>query len=332
VTRIFVLTAFTAALTFPAAPAAADPQTIKLATLAPEGSSWMKAFGDWKAAIEKGTAGQVKVKFYAGGVAGEERDVIRKMRLGQMTGAAITAVGLGLIQPDVRVLEIPFLFKDESELDLVRNALDADFRKKFQDQGYELLAWGDVGPVRLYSNTPLREKADLGKVKMWVWNDDPLLAKLFQRLGMNAVALGVTDVLPSLQTGVINGCNGSPLAAVVFQWHSKVKYATSMVLSMAIGAVVLTKKQWDAFTPEQRKVVETASRKLSSDVTDLVRRENTAALAKMKSVGIEVVPTPEPLVAEIRAQAKVTAAEMEGKLYGKEFRQRVEKILAGKGK
>jgi TRAP-type C4-dicarboxylate transport system substrate-binding protein len=214
----------------------------------------------------------------------------------------------------------------------VRNTLDAEFRKKFQDQGYELVAWGDVGPVRLYSNTPLREKADLTKVKMWVWNDDPLLAKLFQKLGMNAVALGVTDVLPSLQTGVINGCNGSPLAAVALQWHSKVKYATSMVLSMAIGAVVLTKKQWDAFTPEQRKVVEAASRKLSTDVTEVVRRENAAALAKMKSLGIEVVPTPEPLVAEIRAQAKVAATEMEGKLYGKEFRQRVEKILAGKGK
>src|SRR5688500_9083290 len=99
-----------ALLTLAASPArAADVQTIKLATLAPDGSAWMKLFGEWKAAIEKRTAAQVKVKFYAGGVAGDERDVVRKMRLGQMSGAAITAVGLGLIQPDVRVLEIPFL-------------------------------------------------------------------------------------------------------------------------------------------------------------------------------------------------------------------------------
>ena len=312
------------------APARAEVQTIKMATLAPDGSSWMNVFGKWKAAIEKRTGGQVKVKFYAGGVAGEERDVIRKMRLGQMNAAAITAVGLGLIQPDVRALEIPFLFKNEGELDRVRAALDADFRKKFEEQGFVLLSWGDVGPVRLYSNIPLKDKADLQKVKMWVWNDDPLLAKLFQRLGMNAVALGVTDVLPSLSTGVINGCNGSPLAAVALQWHQKVKYATSLELSQAVGAAVLTKKQWDAFTPEQRKIIDEETRTLSVDLIKQIRADNVNALAKMRSQGIEVVPTPPALEAELRAQAKLATADMEGKLFSKEFRQKVEKIVAEK--
>src|SRR5262245_50654489 len=129
--RIFVLS-LALVLT---APAARAQQVLKVATLAPEGSAWMKLFNDWKGAIERRTTGQVKVKFYAGGVAGDERDVVRKMRLGQMGGAAITAVGLGLIQPDVRVLELPFLFRDESELDLVRSKLDADFRRKFEDKG-----------------------------------------------------------------------------------------------------------------------------------------------------------------------------------------------------
>jgi len=307
-------------------------QTIKMATLAPEGSAWMKLFGEWKAAIDKRTGGQVKVKFYAGGVAGDERDVVRKMRLGQMGGAAITAVGLGLIQPDVRVLEVPFLFKDESELDLVRTALDGEFRKKFEAQGYVLLAWGDVGPVRLFTNVPLREKADLQKVKMWVWSDDPLLQKLFQHLGINAVPLGVPDVLPALQTGLINACNGSPLAAVALQWHSKIKYATSMVTSIAVGAAVLTKKQWDALTPEQRKVVEEESKILSAGLTKLVRNDNALALKKMQAQGIEVVPTPEPLVAEFRSKAKAATADLEGKLFSKEFRARVEQILASKGK
>jgi TRAP-type C4-dicarboxylate transport system substrate-binding protein len=309
-------------------PARADVQTIKMATLAPDGSSWMNVFNAWKAAIEKRTGGQVKVKFYAGGVAGEERDVIRKMRLGQMNAAAITAVGLGLIQPDVRVLEIPFLFKSEADLDRVRAALDADFRKRFEDQGFVLLSWGDVGPVRLYSNIPLRDKADLQKVKMWVWNDDPLLAKLFQRLGMNAVALGVTDVLPSLQTGVINGCNGSPVAAVALQWHQKVKYATSLELSQAVGAAVLTKKQWEAFSPEQRKIIQEETRTLSTALIKQIRADNVASLETMKKQGIEVIPTPEPLVTEIRAQAKLATAEMEGKLFSKEFRQKVEKLAA----
>jgi TRAP-type C4-dicarboxylate transport system substrate-binding protein len=313
-----------------AAPARAEVTTLKIATLAPEGSAWMKLFGDWKGAIEKRTEGQVKLKFYAGGVAGDERDVVRKMRLGQMGGAAITAVGLGLIQPDVRVLEIPFLFRDENELDLVRDTLDGDFHKKFEEKGYVLLAWGDVGPVRLLTNVPLREKADLQKVKMWVWSDDPVAAKLYQRLGINSVPLGVPDVLPSLQTGLINACGASPLAAVALQWHSKVKYATSMVLNYAIGALVVSKKPWDALTAEQRKVVTEESRSLSQGLTRLVRNDNTAALKKMQAQGIEVVPTPDPLLAHFRTEAKAATDELEGKLFGKDFRARIEQILSKK--
>jgi len=245
-----------------------------------------------------------------------------------MTGAAITAVGLGLIQPDVRALEIPFLFKNEAELDLVRVKLEPEFRKKFEDQGYELLAWGDVGPVRLYSNVPLREKADLAKVKMWVWNDDPMLAKLFERLGMNTVALGVTDVLPSLQTGVINGCYGPPVVPIAFQWHSKIKYATTMEMSEAVGAVVLTKKAWDALSPEQRKIVEEETKPMSVGLVKAIREDNARSLVALKAKGIEVVPTPEPLVNEIREKSKAVTAEFDGKLYSKEFRARIEKMLA----
>jgi TRAP-type C4-dicarboxylate transport system substrate-binding protein len=313
------------------APPARAEVTLKIATLAPEGSSWMKLFGDWKAAVDKRTGGQVKIKFYAGGVAGDERDVVRKMRLGQMSGAAITAVGLGVIQPDVRVLEIPFLFKDEAELDLVRTALDGEFRKKFEDQGYHFLAWGDVGPVRLFTNTPLREKSDLQKVKMWVWTDDPLIGRVYQRLGINAVPLGVPEVLTGLQTGLINACGASPVAAVAFQWHSKVKYATSMVLNYAIGGMVVSKKSWEALSPEQQKVVSEEAGTLSTGLTRLVRDDNAAAFKKMQSLGVEVVTTPEPLVTAVREAARGATDDLQGKLFGKEFRARIEEILA-KGK
>jgi TRAP-type C4-dicarboxylate transport system substrate-binding protein len=313
-----------------AGPASADGQVLKIASLAPEGSAWMKLFGEWRDGVEKDTGGAVKMKFYAGGVAGDERDVVRKMRLGQMSGAALTAVGLGLIQPDVRVLEIPFLFRDESELDQVRTALDSEFRKKFEDKGYELLAWGDVGPVRLFTNVPLKERPDLGKVKMWVWSDDPLSARVFQRLGINAVPLGVPDVLPALQTGLINACIGSPLAAVALQWHSKVKYATSMVVSYSIGAVVLARKQWDGLTDDQRKIINTRSHALSEGLTRLVRTDNDLAFKKMQAQGIEVVATPPALEALFRAESKGATADMEGKLFGKDFRARVEQILAGR--
>ncbi len=313
-----------------APPAGAEPQVFKIATLAPEGSSWMKIFHDWSDAIAKKTGGQIKTRYYAGGVMGDERDVVRKMRLGQINGAALTAVGLGLIHPDVRVLELPFLFKDESELDHVRATLDSDFRKGFFDKGYQLLSWGDVGPVRLYTNLPLRSKADLQKVKMWTWVDDPLMGKLLSKLGATCVPLGVPDVLPGLQTGLINACNGSPLAAVALQWHSKIKFATSMELSQSIGAVVLTRKQWDALSPEQRTVVTDESKVLAEQLTRLVRQDNKTALDRMKAQGIQVIATPDEFVREIRAAGLAVSKEFDGQLYAREFRERVEKTLADK--
>src|SRR5438477_2502677 len=125
-------------------------EVLKLASLAPEGSIWMVLLHDWAKNVEEHTGGKVKVKFYAGGVAGDERDAVRKMRLGQINGAVVTSIGLGLIQSEVRVLELPMLVQSYQELDYVRNALDGDLRRKFEEKGYVLLAWGDVGPVHIF--------------------------------------------------------------------------------------------------------------------------------------------------------------------------------------
>src|SRR5258706_14585884 len=139
-----------------------QPQTLKIATLAPEGSSWVNLLHAWGRAVEEHTSGKVKVKFFAGGVAGDERDFVKKMKLGQLNGAVVTGIGLGLMASDVRVLELPMLFNDYTELDYVRNALHKDFAQRFEAKGYELLSWGDVGPVHIFSNIPIKERGDFG--------------------------------------------------------------------------------------------------------------------------------------------------------------------------
>ena len=314
-----------------AAPSArADLQVLKIASLAPEGSSWMKLFREWGKKIEDRSGGQVKIKFFAGGVAGDERDAVRKMRLGQMQGAAVTGIGLGLIQPEVRVLDLPFLFKNYDELDYVRTTLEADFKKKFEEKGYVFLNWGDVGPVHLFSNIPIKSRDDLRKTKLWAWNDDAIVRKLFAELGITGVPLGVPDVLPSLQTGLIDACYGSPLSTLALQWHSKVKYISSMVIIQSAGATVLTKVSWDKLTPDQQKIVVEESKLLQSRLLKQVREDNDKALAKMKSLGLQVVETPAALVSEFQQQSKTLRASLDGQLYTKEFRQRVEQVLAQK--
>lgn len=308
--------------------ARAQTQTLKIATLAPEGSAWMVAFHEWAKNIEQHTQGKVRVKFFAGGTAGDERDAVRKMRLGQLNGAAVTAIGLGLINSEVRVLELPMLINSYDELDYVRNKLDAELRKKFLDKGYVLLAWGDVGPVHIFSNKPIRSKADLSQVKLWAWVDDALVRELFHQLGVNGVPLGVPDVLPSLQTGLINACYGSPLSTLALQWYTKVKYMTSMHLSQAIGATVITKKEWQKLTPDQQKVVMADSHAFQVKLLKTLRSENEKALTSMKQAGLQVVESPPEMVKQFTQQAVAIRSKLEPSVYSHEWRMRVEKLIA----
>jgi TRAP-type C4-dicarboxylate transport system substrate-binding protein len=310
---------------------AARAQTvIKVATLAPEGSSWMNLFHEWGRNVETHSGGKLKIKFYAGGVAGDERDAVRKMRLGQLNAAAVTAIGLGLIQSEVRVLELPLMVKSYAELDYIRNAMDAEFRKKFEEKGYVLLGWGDVGPVHIFSNTPLKSKADLAQTKLWAWTDDPLVKTMFKQLGSNGVPLGVPDVLTSLQTGLINACYGSPLSMVALQWYTKVKYMTSMQLSQAIGATVITKRDWDKLTPDLQKVVLDDSKAMEQKLLKVIRTDNEKSLATMKANGITVVESPPSMVKEFEEQALALRPllEKDPVVYTHEFRTKVEKLLA----
>src|SRR6185312_10738641 len=270
--------------------------TLKIATLAPEGSAWMVSFHEWAKNVEEHTGGKVKVKFFAGGTAGDERDAVRKMRLGQLNGAAVTAIGLGLINSEVRVLELPMLIDTYAELDYVRNKLDAELRQKFVDKGYVLLAWGDVGPVHIFSNSPIKSKADLANLKLWAWVDDALVKELFHQLGVNGVPLGVPDVLPSLQTGLINACYGSPLSTLALQWYTKVKYMTSMHISQAIGATVITKKEFDKLDPATQKTLMADSLAFQVKLLKTLRSENDKALVSMKNAGLQVVESPPEMI------------------------------------
>jgi TRAP-type C4-dicarboxylate transport system substrate-binding protein len=311
-----------------ARPAAADT-VFKIATLAPEGSSWMKLYREFGNNVEKRTAGRVKFRFFAGGVQGDERDAVRKMRLGQINGAGVTGVGLGLIDPEVRALELPFLVKNVEELDHLRDALAEDFKKKFAAKGYVLLGWGDVGPIHMFTNVPIRTREDLGKVKIWVWVDDPLVRSMFKRLGMQGVSLGVPDVLPALQTGLIDACYGSPLSTVALQWQTRVKYMTSQPSSIAIGGTVVQKKDFDALSPEDQKALMEESLAHQTKARIVVRKnDNERALTKMKQLGIQVIePTP-ALADELHQAGLGVWQELTGKMYSKEWLDRIEKILA----
>jgi TRAP-type C4-dicarboxylate transport system substrate-binding protein len=297
---------------------------LKIATLAPEGSAWMNLFHKWQARVEQRTEGRVKVKFYAGGVMGDERDVIRKMHAGQLSGAAITGIGLAMINPEVRALEAARTYP---ELDHARERLDPLLRKKFDEKGYLLMGWGDVGPVHIFSQRPIRSLDDLRQTKLWMFGDDPLTKQTFAALGLHGVPMGVPEVLPSLATGSIDAFFGSPLSTVALQWSAHAKYVTSAVIGMATGATVLTKVAWGQLEPRDQQIVTEEAHAMEDEVTKQVRNDNTEAFDQLqKKNGLQVVPTPLEMQRDVATRVMAIADKANAQ-FSKEFQVEVVKLL-----
>ncbi|MCA9668450.1 MAG: TRAP transporter substrate-binding protein DctP [Myxococcales bacterium] len=308
-----------ASLLLVSAPMAAQARVeIKIATVAPRGSMWMRLFNKMKARILKATKGEVKIRYYPGQVQGDERDVVRKMRTGQLHGGAFTAIGLGLINPKVLILQMPMMFKDTAQLDRVRDKLAADFEKTFNDKGYILLGWGEVGPVYFFSKVKVTSLAGLRERKVWAWSDDPVAKTTLRKLGVKPRLLGLPQVLPSLNTGIVDTVYNSPLGLLALQWHSKVKYMGAEPYAIGIGATVVTKKAWSKLSAEQQKVVMKISRRYHRAMIKRVRRDNERALkALLGNFGIKKVPLPAGDMKVFRKAAKKVRKAFVPRYYSK---------------
>ncbi|TBR25282.1 ABC transporter substrate-binding protein [bacterium] len=308
-----------------AAPASAG--VVKFATLAPEGTDAMKAMNDIDKEVQARTGGSLKFKMYAGGKQGEDKDIVRKIRAGQLQAGGFTGVGLGEVAPLVRVLDAPWLFRDHAEVDHVYEKFAPDFEKAFADAGYVLLGWTEVGFVHIFSKTPVAGPEDIRKLKIWLWEGDPIAEAAYQALGVSPKPLSVTDVMTSLQTGLIDSVYSAPLYAMALQWHTKTKFIHSSAVANASGAVLISKKAFDALPENERKVLLEVSRKRLKELNEQIRRSNDAALVQLQKQGLSVVSaTPAALKAYEDAGRKARRS-LVGRLYPAELLDRVEKSL-----
>jgi len=298
-------------------PAAAETE-IRIATLAPAGSPWMQVLSKAQAEIKQKTGGRVVLKYYEGGQQGDERDFVRKIGLGQLDGAAITSVGLAMIDESIRVLELPMMFQSVDELDYVADKMWPYFQKKFEKKGFKLNDRGDVGWIYFMSKTKVESLADLKGQKLWMWGDDQLVSTMYKKLGLNGVPLGVPEVDSGLTSGKITACYGSPVASVALQWYSKVKYMTSMPMSFGIAATVLSTKAVDKISADDRKTLETIAKAASKKLRKVIRKANEDAKTTMTRKGVTVVQTPVAMVDEFAKQAHDAWKDLVGKVYSNE--------------
>ncbi len=301
---------------------------VKFATLAPDGSTWMNAMKQFTGEVTAKTAGRVKFKVYAGGVSGDEKDVVRKIRLGQLHAGGFTGFGIGEVAPEARLLDTPFLFKNAKEIDHVHKALDADFRKIFEARGYVLLGWAEVGNVNVFSNIPVTKPEDLRDVKMWLWEGDPIAEATFQALRIKPIPLSITDVQTSLQTGMINGVYGSPLSVIAMQWFTRMKYVFSLPLTNASGAVLISKKIFDKLSKEDQKAMLELGEKHFRALTLQSRKENDESVVILKKKGLVFTDPASPaVVKDLEAAGQTARLSLVGKLYSRELLEKLDAAL-----
>jgi TRAP-type C4-dicarboxylate transport system substrate-binding protein len=271
---------------------------IKIATLAPEGSSWMETFNTLKTEIMQKTEQNVQFRIYAGGVLGDEKDMLRKLHIGQIHGAVLTSSGLSALYGEIDVLQIPFLFQTYGEVDHVLDKMNTFFRKGFEDNGYVLLGWSEAGFVRLMSTTPVASLNDLKKMKVWTWEDAPLSRAIFDEAEVSAIPLTVPDVLVGLQTGLVDVVYAPPAGAISLQWFTRVKYLTDVPLTYLVGAVVIKKNVFSQIPPVYQSAISESFRLHLGKLKTIIRNENQEALRVMEKHGVKIIKPSQDAVEE----------------------------------
>ena len=301
---------------FPSQQVFAKKVTIKFATLAPEGSTWMKVMKEMDLEFRKKTDGRAKFKIYPGGISGDEKDVVRKMRVGQLHAAGFSGVGLGEILPQVRSLDLPFLFRNEKEVDFIEEKYFDYFYKAFEEKGHILLGWAEIGPVYIFSNKEVRSLSDMQSLKMWMWEGDPLAGALFNSLKISPYPLSIMDVLMALQTGMVDTVYVSPLGGISLQWFTKVKFMVDIPMAVSAGAVTITKKQFGKLLPEDQKALKEIAARHLRELTLLSREDNDKSIEVMKKYGLKVINITDPAkVEEFRNVGVSIRKELTGKLF-----------------
>lgn len=306
--------------------AADQPVVLRMGTGAPDGSPWhqiLKTMGDkWR----QSSGGGIQLVIYPGGVLGDEPDLIRKMRVGQIQVAAVTAVGLSDIDDAVAALQIPMMFKSYEELDFVREKLRPVLEKRLRDRGFEVLNWGDAGWVMFFAKEPFARPDDLKKMKLFVWAGDPKAVDLWKAGGFRPVPLAATDILPGLQTGLINAFDTTPLAALSNQWFGLAPHLLDIKWAPLVGATVMTRKGWDSIPAAHREGILAAAREAGERLKGEIRSTNDKAIEAMTKRGLTLHPAGPELQAEWQRAAEEVYPRIRGTLVPADMFDQVKRL------
>jgi TRAP-type C4-dicarboxylate transport system substrate-binding protein len=265
--------------------------TLKIATVAPDGTSWMREMRAAAATIQERTDGRVKLKFYPGGVMGNEPTAMRKIRAGQLHGGAFTTGTLASLARDTELYGVPFLFRSYAEVDFVRQRFDPQVARAVAQVGLVPLALSETGFAYFMSEKPIRSEADLKQRKVWTPQGDILSRTALELVGVTPVMLPLADVYTALQTGLVDTVAAPPMAAIAFQWHTRVKYVSDVPLIYLLGVFVVDERAFKRLSEPDRAVLREVVGATAARVDAETRKGNQSAREALLGQGIQFVST-----------------------------------------
>jgi len=291
-------------------------QTLKIATLAPDGTVWMREIRKSAETIKERTGGKVRFKFYPGGVMGSDKSVLRKMRVGQLQGGAVTSVALADIYPDSQTYGLPMLFGSYDEVDYVRSRMDRQIMKGLEQRGYVAFGILEGGFAYLMSKRPVLKVEDLRGLKVWVPEGDPISRTFFEAAGRSPIPLALSDVLTGLQTGLIETIGTPVIGAIALQWHTTVKYLTDIPVMYTYGMLVIDKRAFSRLNPEDQVIVREVLGEGIVKLNKQNRKDNINAKKVLSNHGIIFVRPSKEDLDELRSIAvEATRRLADKKLY-----------------
>ncbi len=293
----------------------ASALTIKLGSLAPVGSPWETAAKKLAAEWDRISGGTVTLKIYAGGIAGDEPDMIRKMRIGTLNASLITVTGLQDIFNGVKTLSYPLLIRTDGELQYILDHMKPFFDQQLQSRGFKAIMWAPSGWVYFFSRYPVVTPADLRKQKLWVWSGDPDEVQAYQAAGFQTVTVAATDLMTSLQGGMVDALVTSPLVAASSQWFGIATNMTDMKLAPLWGAGVVSMKSWSQIPADLQPRLLEAAQNVADSLAPELQKADGQAIDVMLKYGLKINKVPPVAAAEWADLLQKTFAPLVGRTY-----------------
>ncbi|MFQ5971158.1 MAG: TRAP transporter substrate-binding protein DctP [Alphaproteobacteria bacterium] len=291
-------------------PAAA--QTIKLGTLAPEGSPWYRVLRDLGETWREVSGGRLDLRIYPGGVAGDEPDMVRKMRVGQLHAAALSGGGLSRIAPEIQALQMPMMFRTDEELDYTRERIAPTLEAALEAKGFKVLSWSHAGWVHFFARQPVVRPEDLKPLRLFVWSGDTAYIEAWKDAGYRPIPLAATEIHTALQSGLIDAFATTPIAALSFQWFGLASHMTDLKWAPLAGALVISQRMWEEIPADMRPLLIQAARDAGVHLQQEARRLDAESIEVMKKHGLVVHNVPADVAARWEQSARASYPRIVG--------------------